>query len=58
MVDIFAVVAAPATGSAVRVFHSAPRVASNPVALGKLTADLLIKAGAGRLLDLPAGSAL
>jgi len=49
--EIFAVVAAPDTGSAVRVIYTAPRAHSNPVALGKLIAQRLIEAGAGPLLE-------
>ena len=48
--EIFAVVAAPETGEAVRVYHSAPRAGSDPVALGRLVAKMLIDAGAGPLL--------
>ncbi len=49
-VEIFAVVAAPETGTAVRVFHNATRIGSDPVALGQLTAQKLLDAGAGPLL--------
>jgi hydroxymethylbilane synthase len=49
--EIFAVVAAPETGSAVRIFHRAPRGDSDPVALGRLAARMLIEAGAGPLLE-------
>jgi len=48
--EIFGVVAAPETGSAVRIFHRAPRVGSDPVALGRLAAKMLVEAGAGPLL--------
>jgi hydroxymethylbilane synthase len=49
--EIFAVVAAPETGSAVRIFHRAPRSDSDPAALGRLAARMLIEAGAGPLLE-------
>ena len=49
-VEIFAVVAAPETGTAVRVFDNATRIGSDPVALGQLTAQKLLDAGAGPLL--------
>ena len=49
-VEIFAVVADPKTGSVVRVFHLAPRSESEPAALGRLTAEKLMEAGAGPLL--------
>jgi hydroxymethylbilane synthase len=48
--EIFAVVAAPETGSAVRIFHRAPREGSDPTVLGRLAAKMLIDAGAGPLL--------
>ncbi|MGA2049950.1 MAG: hydroxymethylbilane synthase [Terracidiphilus sp.] len=53
-VEIFGVVAAPETGSAVRIFHRAPRAASDPAALGRLAAKMLIDAGAGPLLEAAA----
>ncbi|MGP8269891.1 MAG: hydroxymethylbilane synthase [Terracidiphilus sp.] len=49
-VEIFGVVADPKTGSAVRVYHLAPRGESEPTALGRLTAEKLMEAGAGPLL--------
>ena len=49
--EIFAVVAAPETGKAVRVHHSARRADSDPVALGRLVAKMLIDRGAGALLQ-------
>jgi hydroxymethylbilane synthase len=49
-VEIFAVVADPKTGKEARVFHLAPRGESEPVALGMLTAEKLMEAGAGPLL--------
>lgn len=48
--EIFAVVAVPETGSSVRIFHCAPRADSDPGALGRLAAKMLIDAGAGPLL--------
>jgi hydroxymethylbilane synthase len=51
--EIFAIVADPATGNAVRIFHKAPRVDSDPAALGALTARKLLELGAGRLLQNP-----
>lgn len=48
--EVFAVVADPATGAAVRMFHRAPRIDSDPVALGILVARRLMDAGAGPLL--------
>jgi hypothetical protein len=35
----------------VRIFHRAPRGDSNPVALGRLAARMLLEAGAGPLLE-------
>jgi hydroxymethylbilane synthase len=54
--EIFAVVAAPETGAAVRVYHSAPRADSDPVVLGRLVAKMLLEAGAGPLLEGAAGA--
>ena len=54
-VEIFAVVAAPETGASVRIFHSAPRAGADPVALGRLAAQMLIEAGAGPLLEAASG---
>jgi hydroxymethylbilane synthase len=48
--EIFGVVAAPETGSAVRIFHRAPRGDFDAVTLGRLAARMLIEAGAGPLL--------
>jgi hydroxymethylbilane synthase len=53
--EIFAVVAAPETGAAVRVFHRAPRRDGGPEALGRLAAQMLIEAGAGPLLEAAGG---
>ena len=53
--EIFAVVAAPETGAAVRIFHRAPRGDSDAAALGRLAARMLIDAGAGPLLEAASG---
>jgi len=53
--DIFAVVAAPETGQAVRLFHRASRADADPAALGTLIAKMLIESGAGPLLDAASG---
>jgi hydroxymethylbilane synthase len=55
--EIFAVVANPATGAAVRIHHTAPRAITDPVTLGQLAARMLIDAGAGPLLELAQPSA-
>jgi hydroxymethylbilane synthase len=52
--EIFAVVAKPDTGDAVRVFHRASRGDSDPVTLGLLAAHMLFEAGAGPLLQAAA----
>jgi hydroxymethylbilane synthase len=54
--EIFAVVAAPETGAAVRVYHRASRSGSDPVALGQLAAHMLLEAGAGPLLQASGGA--
>ena len=54
--EIFAVVANPESGAAVRVFHRAPRSGSDPIALGQLTANKLLEAGAGPLLQASGGA--
>jgi hydroxymethylbilane synthase len=53
--EIFAVVADPETGLAVRIFHGAPRADADPVALGRLAARKLLEAGAGPLLEAAGG---
>jgi hypothetical protein len=53
--EIFAVVAVPDTGAAVRIYHRAPRGDSNAAVLGRLAARMLIEAGAGPLLAAAAG---
>jgi hydroxymethylbilane synthase len=45
--EIFAVVAAPETGAAVRVHHAVPRGDNEPVTLGRMIAKMLLDAGAG-----------
>jgi hydroxymethylbilane synthase len=50
-IEIFGVVAAPDSGTAVRVYHRVPRAAAEPAALGRLAAQMLIEAGAGPLLE-------
>ncbi|MGA9464739.1 MAG: hydroxymethylbilane synthase [Terracidiphilus sp.] len=58
--EIFAVVASPETGQAVRILHRAPRKESDPTMFGKVAAQKLIDAGAGPLLEAatqpPAGA--
>jgi hydroxymethylbilane synthase len=49
--EIFSVVADPATGAEVRVFHLEPRADLDPAAVGLLTAEKLMEAGAGPLLE-------
>ncbi len=56
--EIFAVVAAPESGKAVRVYHRAPHADADPAALGRLTAQKLIDAGAGPLLAAAAAGGL
>jgi hydroxymethylbilane synthase len=48
--EVFGVVASPATGQVVRIYHNSPREGSDPVVLGKLAAQMLMEAGAGPLL--------
>ncbi|HEY6490432.1 MAG: hydroxymethylbilane synthase [Terracidiphilus sp.] len=48
--EIFAVVAAPDTGKAVRILHRAPRTESDPVLFGQVAAQKLMNAGAGPIL--------
>jgi hydroxymethylbilane synthase len=50
VVEIFGVVADPATGLAIRIHHHAPRATTDPAALGKQAAQLLLQSGAGALL--------
>jgi len=53
--EIFAVVAAPETGKAVRIYHRVPRNSIDAVSLGKLAAQKLLEAGAGPLLEVVGG---
>ncbi|MGA2727509.1 MAG: hydroxymethylbilane synthase [Terracidiphilus sp.] len=53
--EVFAVVAAPETGQAVRILHRAPRQGSDPEVLGRVAAQKLIVAGAGPLLEAAGG---
>ncbi len=53
-VEIFGVVAAPESGEAVRIYHRVPQASAEPVALGRLAAQMLIEAGAGPLLEAQA----
>jgi len=53
--EVFAVVADPKTGSTVRIYHRAERNGIDPVALGNLTAQMLLEAGAGPLLEAVSG---
>jgi len=48
--EIFGIVADPQTGEAVRIFHQIPFAGSDPEALGRLAAKMLLEAGAGPLL--------
>jgi len=52
--EVFAVVADPASGKAVRVHHRALRGKGNAESLGKLVAQKLVDAGAGPLLEATA----
>jgi len=52
--EIFAVVADPATGKAIRIHHRSRRAEIGPVALGQLAAEMLIEAGAAPLLEAAA----
>ena len=54
-IEIFAVVAAPDSGQAIRIHHRAS-ASTDPVALGRLAADMLIAAGAGPLLAAHGGA--
>ena len=53
--EVFAVVAVPESGLAVRIYHRAPQAGSDAEALGRLVARKLIEAGAGPLLETVAG---
>jgi hydroxymethylbilane synthase len=54
--EVFAVVANPESGAAVRIDHRAPRSDSDPLALGQLAAHMLLEAGAGPLLQASGGA--
>ena len=56
--EIFAVVASPETGAAVRIHHAAPRADNDAASLGRLAARMLLDAGAGTLLDAQGGATL
>jgi hydroxymethylbilane synthase len=49
--EIFGVVANPETGKTVRAYHSVPRTHTEPVALGRVIAEMLLAEGAGSLLN-------
>ena len=53
--EVFAVVADPKTGATVRTYHRATRNENDPTALGTLTAQMLLEAGAGPLLEAAGG---
>ena len=55
--EVFAVVAAPDSGDAVRILHRAPRKGSDPITLGQVAAQKLVDAGAGPLLEAAGGVA-
>jgi hydroxymethylbilane synthase len=55
--EIFAIVADPETGKAVRVYLTAARADSDPVALGRIVAEKLMESGAGALLQAHAAAA-
>jgi hydroxymethylbilane synthase len=54
--EVFAVVAAPETGQAVRVHYRVPHAGAGPVSLGRLVAQKLMDAGAGPLLAAAGGA--
>lgn len=55
--EIFAVVASPESGKAVRIHHKGQRASGGAEALGRLAAKMLIDAGAEPLLEVEGGSA-
>ncbi|HEX4758329.1 MAG TPA: hydroxymethylbilane synthase [Terracidiphilus sp.] len=55
--EVFAVVADPETGKAVRVHLCAQRTDSDPASLGRRVAKMLMDAGAGPILQIQAGAA-
>jgi hydroxymethylbilane synthase len=54
--EIFAVVADPSTGHAVRIHHAGPRGDNDAEKLGRLAAKMLIDAGAGPLVEAHGGA--
>jgi hydroxymethylbilane synthase len=54
-VEVFAVVADPISGVAVRIYHRASQEESDPMALGNLTAQMLLDVGARPLLEAASG---
>jgi hydroxymethylbilane synthase len=61
IVEIFGVVADPASGRTIRIHHHAPRYSTDPADLGQHAARLLLESGAGALLaqaaEVPPASA-
>jgi hydroxymethylbilane synthase len=55
--EIFAVVADPATGRTIRIYETALRSTTDPIALGRRAAQMLIDKGAGALLLALSGEA-
>jgi hydroxymethylbilane synthase len=55
VVELFAVVAAPETGAAVRVYFKESVDSVDPTELGRTVAQKLIEAGAGPLLEAVSG---
>lgn len=51
VVEIFGVVADPATGKTIRIHHHAPRASTDPAVLGQQAAHMLLESGAGALLE-------
>jgi hydroxymethylbilane synthase len=49
--EIFGVVANPESGKTVRAYHSVPGTHSDPAALGRSMAEMLLSSGAGSLLS-------
>jgi len=49
--EIFGVVANPENGKTVRAYHSVPGTHSDPAALGRAIAEMLLACGAGKLLS-------
>jgi hydroxymethylbilane synthase len=49
--EIFGVVASPETGKTVRAYHSVPGTHSDPAALGRTIAEMLLACGAASLLS-------